>query len=137
MREKGKASSEAAARTSWRRRVLIVEDSRDIWALLEQFSRRLDPGLVIDFCESRDDALRQLEEGEGYDVLISDYCLPKPGDGEALRKRIARSHPEISFGMISGLLGFAPKGIPYLRKPFTQQSFRGFLDELLPERTRV
>lgn len=131
MRANGKLGSEPSSRTSWRRRVLIVEDSRDIWALLEQFSRRLDPGLVIDFCESPDEAKRQIEQGEHYDALISDYCLPKPGDGEALRSQIARSHPEISFGMISGLLGFAPKGIPYLRKPFTQQGFRGFLDELL------
>lgn len=121
------------SRRSFRgRRVLIVEDSRDIWALLKQFSRRLDPGLTIDFCESPEEARRQLKEGEPYDVLVSDYCLPKPGDGEVLRSEIARSHPEISFGMISGLLGFTPKGIPYLRKPFTQQGFRGFLEELLP-----
>ncbi|MFK7899079.1 MAG: response regulator [Myxococcota bacterium] len=122
----------SASRPSWRRRVLVVEDSPDLWELIETFSRRLDPGLVIDFCDGPEEAEQRLKQGEHYDVLISDYCLPKPGDGEILRTRIKRSHPETSFGMISGLLGFKPKDVPYLRKPFTQNDFRGFLSGLLP-----
>ena len=33
--------------------------------------------------------------------------------------------------MISALMGFAPKDVPYLAKPFTAQQYRSFLGELV------
>ena len=114
-----------------KRRILIVEDDPDLWSLLGRYSKTLDPTLVLDFCDTPTDATRRLSEGIRYDAVVADFCLPAPGDGYEVRSSAESLQPWARFGMISALMGFKPKKIPYLSKPFTSNQYRSFLSELL------
>ncbi len=122
------APSEHPART----RILIVEDDPDLWPLLTNFSRRVDPTMTVDFCESRGEAIEMLGQQVTYRAVVSDLCLPKPGDGLKLVAKVRELQPAARFGMISALMGFKPpKDVCYLAKPFTPDQYRHFLRDLI------
>ncbi len=119
-------------RSSLKRRILVVEDDPDLWPLLRRFSQQLDPTLEVDVCGSPPEARIRLAAQVRYDAVVSDFCLPRPGDGYGLRSSIESLQPWARFGMISALMGFRPpREIPYLPKPFTPAQYRVFLRELL------
>lgn len=126
-------SRDVALEASWRRSVLIVEDDREMWPILERFSAQADPSLQVEFASNVDEAKEKLAGSTRYDVVLTDYCLPRPGEGKAIRNLVASLQPDARVGMISALMGFNPKdkSTPYLAKPFTPQTYRRFLRELL------
>jgi CheY-like chemotaxis protein len=116
---------------AWRRTVLIVEDDPEMWPILRRFSTEADPGVEVDFAQSAPEAEARLASGTRYNVVLTDYCLPRPGGGNAILERAASLQPWARVGMISAKLGFKPKDTPYLAKPFTRQTYRRFLRDLL------
>lgn len=125
------ASAGPSAGRTGSRRMLIIEDDPDMWPILERFSAEADPTLEVEFAGSADEAEARLESEVRYHVVLSDYCLPRPGAGVEVLERAARLQPQARVGLISALMGYQPKDTPYLSKPFTREHYRRFLRDLL------
>ncbi|MEN6609734.1 MAG: response regulator [Methanoregulaceae archaeon] len=80
-------------------RALYVDDEPDLLTVGEIFLER-SGGVQVDTAHSAERALEMLETTR-YDVVISDYQMPKT-DGIALLKRICREYGEIPFILFTG-----------------------------------
>lgn len=121
----------AADSTGWRKRILIVEDDPDLWAIFQRYSAQVDPGLEIDIVGTSDAAIARLSSDVRYDAVVTDFCLPRPKDGRRVQRNVAKLQPQTRLGTVSALMGYKPDDMPFLAKPFTPTQYRHFLRELL------
>ncbi|MDP8211540.1 MAG: response regulator, partial [Candidatus Stygibacter australis] len=82
------------------KRVLIVDDDKNIRDLLEEFLR--DEGYLTTSAVDGEDALDKLEY-QKFDLYVLDICMPRM-DGMQLMKEIKRRHP---FAVIIITTGFS------------------------------
>lgn len=116
------------------KRVLIVDDDRNIRDLLEEFLR--DEGYLTTAAVDGEDALDKLEY-QKFDLYILDICMPRM-DGMQLMKEIKQRHP---FAVIIITTGFSTLenavrairegAFHYIAKPIIAEEFldvvrRGF-----------
>jgi PAS domain S-box-containing protein len=99
--------------------VLVVEDSRDVAdvtsALLEQL------GFRVVRAENAAEALRHLQQGIEFDLLLSDIVMPGAVDGIGLAQICQERFPEIPVLLTSGFSDAAQTAdgrFDILRKPF-------------------
>ncbi|APH59356.1 Sensory transduction protein kinase [Granulibacter bethesdensis] len=95
--------------------VLLVEDDggvRDV--ILAGLSGR---GFVVAAAESGESALEVLREHGGFDVVISDICMPGMS-GFDLRQKVMALYPDTYCILISGYTDCVSEPVPILRKPF-------------------
>ncbi|HEX9857148.1 MAG TPA: PAS domain S-box protein, partial [Paracoccaceae bacterium] len=132
------AAPATATRRKPRRRVLIVDDEREIAALLGEIVTALDyePVLAYSGNEAR---ARLYDDTGGLAAILSDIRMPD-GDGPALYDWLLENRPALArrIGFITGdALGpgagrfLARSGCPLLEKPFAPADIRDFLADLL------
>lgn len=102
------------------RRMLVVDDRLEILRVLQKGLLRA--GFEVLTSEGAADALRLFEQGEEFDVLVTDLVMPKVG-GSELARAARKLHPSLPILFMSG---YAPErersadlaDIEVLEKPF-------------------
>ena len=114
------------------RRILVVEDDRDQWRLVERAAHALDSALELDWVCDDATAVDRLSR-ERYDLVLVDYMLKDSENGFSLRRTCEALQPEATFAMMSSLPLRPPAGedCPFLQKPFTPDQCRDFLTDTL------
>ncbi len=113
-----------------RRRILLVEDDRDILFVLSVFFRRA--GYRVNTATSRVRALRMLARG-GFDIVIADTAL-RGGNGASIAATsnvpviLMSGHP----ARIAQLSG-GPT--PFIAKPFHPEELLSLIEKLIDGRS--
>ncbi|WP_157692552.1 response regulator [Granulibacter bethesdensis] len=95
--------------------VLLVDDDGSVRDVI--LAGLLGRGFVVAAAESGESALELLRGHGGFDVVISDICMPGMS-GFELRKKVMALYPDTYFILISGYTDGVPEPVPILRKPF-------------------
>lgn len=118
------------------RRLLIVEDDRELYTVLERSARRHCPNLAIDWASDVAGATRQLRCVR-YDAVLADYVLGPDERGTALLRPFRTHQAEARFAIMSAtplaeLLDRVPDPtLQLLPKPFTSAEFAAFVQSLV------
>src|SRR5690606_29877192 len=98
---------------------LVVEDNPDVAevtaALLDQM------GFRVTVTQNAEDALRIIDSGQRFDVVVSDVVMAGAFDGLALAERVRATAPDQPLLLVSGYAkAFHEAGdaFPILQKPF-------------------
>ncbi len=117
--------------------VLVVEDSREVadvtTALLEQIGYR------VVRAENAAEALRHLEQGIAFDLVVSDIVMPGAMDGMGLAKLCRERFPDLPVLLTSGYsaAALAADGhFDILRKPFELTAFEKAIDHAIDKARR-
>ncbi len=104
------------------RRVLVVEDDRDVRELVVELLQGL--GYVTLAAESGPRALALLDAATAVDVVVSDVLMPDGMSGFQLAREIRRRLPGLAVVLTSGMTGLSAAAedsrqeLPILRKPY-------------------
>ena len=135
--EQAAGDSEAAATEPAQGTVLVVEDSREVAdvtiALLEQLGYR------VVRAENAAEALRHLEQGIAFDLMLSDIVMPGAMDGMALAHLCRERFPELPALLTSGYsqAALAADGqFDILRKPFEMSALENAIEQALDKARR-
>ena len=115
--------------------VLLVEDNPDVAEVTSALLRRLGCQVAVE--TNAEDALRRLEAGELFEVVISDIIMPGAFDGLVLARRIRTDHPSIRVVLATGYSKEAYEaepGVEILRKPFGAEDLAAALSSSLADR---
>jgi putative nucleotidyltransferase with HDIG domain len=103
-------------------RILVVDDEEAVRSIVGALLER--SGYVTTLADGADQALTRLQEGPGYDLVLSDIMMPGT-DGITLLHRICTDHPGTPVVMVSAVQdvhvatnAFRSGAIDYLLKPF-------------------
>jgi PAS domain S-box-containing protein len=117
--------------------VLVVEDSREVaevtTALLEQIGYR------VVRAENAAEALRHLEQGIAFDLVVSDIVMPGAMDGMGLARLCRERFPDLPVLLTSGYsaAALAADGhFDILRKPFELTVFENAIDQAIDKARR-
>jgi len=117
--------------------VLVVEDSREVAevtsALLEQLGYR------VVRAENAAEALRHLEQGIAFDLMLSDIVMPGAMDGMALAYLCRERFPQLPVLLTSGYsqAALAADGhFDILRKPFELSALESAIEQALDKARR-
>jgi CheY-like chemotaxis protein len=119
------------------KRVLIVDDDREILIMLEFALRKLGPDYEIITAEGSVEALEQIESKNPFDLVVTDYVM-KEITGVDLARAVRRISPRTPVVLMTAYgtkrlrattesLGFDG----YLDKPFTVQKIRGVVTQMI------
>ncbi|HEK1685341.1 TPA: response regulator [Pseudomonas putida] len=131
--EQSIASAANAPINSRPRRILVVEDNRDVGSFTAQILK--DHGYQISWATSAEDALAQLHMTPlGFDVVFSDVVMPGMG-GLALARELRRSRPQLPVILTSGysdaIAEGGHQGFAFLAKPYSAEQVCQLLDKVL------
>ena len=104
------------------RRVLVVEDDRDVRELVVEVLEGL--GYAAITAESGPGALNLLDGGVAIDLVLSDVLMPDGMSGFQLAHEIRRRLPHLAIVLTSGITGLSGAAedvmldLPILRKPY-------------------
>ena len=98
--------------------VLLVEDNPHVAEVTTAMLRSLGCSVVA--AADATDALRRLDEGERFDLVLSDIVMPGPIDGLTLAGRLRAQYPDLPLVLATGYspVSEAPAGVEILHKPF-------------------
>lgn len=112
--------------------VLVVEDSREVAdvtsALLDQLGYR------VVRAENATEALRHLQQGIEFDLVLSDIVMPGPIDGLALAAICRERFPDIPVLLTSGFSDAARAAdgrFDILRKPFELSALEHAIEQVI------
>ncbi len=115
--------------------VLVVDDEEVLCQSVEKILKR--KGHKVDMAISVADALRTLDAGNAYDLIIADLMMPQAG-GLELLSAVQESNPELPVLIITGFSSIASAiettklgAAGYLPKPFTPEELEKAVDAVL------
>jgi DNA-binding NtrC family response regulator len=115
--------------------VLVVDDEEVLCQSVEKILKR--KGHQITAATAVADALKLLDAGSRYDLIVADLMMPHAG-GVELLKAVQASWPEIPVLIITGFSSIASAietaklgAAGYLPKPFTPQEFENAVEGVL------
>ncbi|MGB0661902.1 MAG: transporter substrate-binding domain-containing protein [Mangrovicoccus sp.] len=102
--------------------ILLVEDEMQLLAVME--STLEDLGYRVITASSGKEALAQIEDGQQFDLLLTDVVMPGQIDGFELARRIRQTYPQLPVIYTSGYTGYTASEMgevqaPLLQKPAT------------------
>lgn len=100
-------------------RILCVDDDGLVLSITSDLLRALGHEVVEAIGGAP--ATRTIEEGDGFDLLVTDIHMPGGPGGPDLARLARRTHPEMPVIFFSGVDQFTPAeaGDQVLRKPCT------------------
>jgi DNA-binding response OmpR family regulator len=111
-------------------RILVIDDDPEVCSLLQSLLRH--EGFPVSTAGDGPSALELIENG-GFDLLITDICLPPPIDGIETVRRARKRDPGLRSLFISGT-GTArwddPAYDDFVSKPFNTRELVGCIWEL-------
>ena len=124
-------STENSPRLRASRRILLVDD--DVLIAMSSTDMLIDLGHEVVEVHSGRDALRIIDSGENFDLLITDYSMPGM-TGMELAKAARDRLPELPILLASGYADFPPGieiDVVRLGKPYTQEQLAAVIDKML------
>ena len=124
-------SGEAPVNASERLRILLVDDD----ALISMSTVYMLEDLGHDAVETNSgaQAIAELEKGERFDLMITDFSMPRMNGGE-LAEAVRRTHPDLPILLATGYAEM-PKGstidLPRIGKPYSQEQLAAQIARLL------
>ena len=117
--------------------VLVVEDEPQLLTMLIDTLESM--GYAVISANSGANAMRRVDAGDRFDVLITDVVMPGAIGGFELARRIRAARPEIPVIYSSGYTGFAASEMgevqaPLLQKPVSPADLAEALSQVLFER---
>jgi nitrogen regulation protein NR(I) len=105
-------------------RVLVVDDEKNITLVIQAMLERA--GLETLVCNDSAEALKELEDGDDIDVVITDLYMPGPG-GMDILDHCQKNHPELpvvlitAYGTVESAVVALKRGaFDFITKPFEQ-----------------
>jgi CheY-like chemotaxis protein len=80
-------------------RLLLVEDVPELAKTTEQLLKAY--GFVVVRAMSAEQALQCADQGDAFDVVLSDVVMPGEMDGLAMARRLRQRHPQLLIVLIS------------------------------------
>jgi CheY-like chemotaxis protein len=119
-------------------RVLVVEDDPSMRRMAERILRRA--GYRVETSPGGRDALRKLEAGERFDMLLTDVVMPEMS-GTELAGRAGALYPDLRILLMSGYVdrpGVGPveDGAELLEKPFKAEDLLEKVRDVLEREPR-
>jgi PAS domain S-box-containing protein len=117
------------------RRILVVEDNRDVRELVVEVLETLD--YVVIAAESGPAALTLLDTGTEVDLVFSDVLMPDGMSGFQLAREIRRRLPRMAIILTSGMSGIpgttekTMQNLPILRKPYKFEDLSNAIEAAL------
>ena len=115
------------------KRVLLVEDEKDVLEILAEFLRLLN--FSVEEAQDGEEALSAFQKGP-YQLYILDVRIPKI-DGFELASRIREKDPSTPILFLTGLINSETqrkaeeiKNSYYLRKPITFEKLQEILEKI-------
>ena len=132
------APSEPAAKAAGQGLVLLVEDDDGVAAMVMAMLQEL--GWSAHRAPDAEAALKRLEVGTLYDLVLSDTVMPGPMNGRELAREIARRRPGLPVILTTGYSEAAAaalrEGRRLLVKPYTLEALGAELEAALAEAGR-
>ena len=130
------AARRSADRSLRKLSVLLVDDEDLVRFATAEMAREL--GHKVTEAGSGDVALEKLAEGGEFDVVITDYKMPRM-DGAALAERIRETRPSMPVLIITGYTGISDDALnlPRLAKPFGQSELAAALAKLMADDGKI
>lgn len=132
-----RTNAEAAARASAAPisgkvvgRILLVDDQDAVRATTAEMMR--DAGLKVTEASSVDEALDELDDGDAFDAVVTDYVMPGRNGGELIHA-VRHARPSLPMLVITGFTGTAgdiPYDVPILPKPYRASDLLAHLARL-------
>ena len=137
------APDATAVETGWAAgaRVLLVEDDAAVRAVTESLLAEL--GCDVASEAEGAPALRRLERGEAFDIVISDIVMPGGMSGVDLARAASAARPDLPIVLTTGYAGErgGPAGAdiawPVLRKPFRAEQLAAVLRKAVTRKDRA
>jgi PAS domain S-box-containing protein len=120
---------ENSAPTSSTGTVLLVDDEELVRASTADML--IDLGYAVIEAKSGEEAIRLMERGEGFDLLVTDHLMPGV-TGTELARTVRDARPGVPVLLVSGYgerAGLDPN-LPRLTKPFRKDELAASLNEL-------
>ncbi|WP_088648954.1 response regulator [Marinibacterium profundimaris] len=120
-------------------RVLLVEDEPDLLFAMSQMLT--DMGYRVIPASQATEAVRLIDEGTDFDILLSDVVMPGGIDGIELASRVRKSVPDSGILLMSGYISLSVEAqeqytFPVLQKPCMPEELAAALREVRPRQTR-
>ena len=142
--ERDEASTIAPLAPAWKgqgEHVLVVEDQPSLRRWLIRQLRRL--GYDVHEAADAKTALRELENADRMDLVLTDVVLPGEGDGLTICRAAQQRHPAVALVLMTGHAAGALQGIegdlasiPVLRKPIEPEALSSTLRAVLNQQAR-
>ena len=119
------------------RRILLVEDNRELRRILETMIQRF--GHEVTAFESADEAIDYMKSGAEFQLVLCDLDLPGNLQGDDLLKTSKSIHPRVPFILMSGFAAAEKfedtdtltKADLFLAKPLNLQELQQHIEKLL------
>ena len=117
------------------KKILIVEDNVVLRFVLAEFLR--DAGFAVVEASSGDEARSFLNTPNSVSLVFTDVHMPGETDGITLARIVTDALPQVKVVVTSGELSRlkAPKGIPFVPKPYDLPKLQELFKSLLLEST--
>ncbi|WP_240320704.1 ATP-binding protein [Sphingomonas crusticola] len=116
--------------------VLVAEDDDHVADLVCEMLREL--GYRAERVAAAPEALRALEEGGPFDLVLSDMIMPGKMNGLELAQEVVRREPDLPVVLMTGFseaaAAAAAEGFPLLIKPYTIEALGEALSQALTSR---
>lgn len=107
--------------------ILLIEDSDDLRLCLGALLN--DAGYKVLLASDSLSAIGHLTSNAEIDVIVTDYRIPSIDGGTWVKFLAKFFRPEIKLGVMSAY-PIDPKGLPFLRKPFSYEEFLNFVEDV-------
>lgn len=125
------AGLSSAERAGTRRTILVVDD--DPLIAMSTVDLLEDLGHVVREANSAIEALGYVESGERFDLVVTDYSMPKMNGGQ-LAMALRKLQPDLPILLASGYADLPPGveiDLPRLAKPYDQKQLQREIAKLL------
>ena len=99
--------------------ILVVEDELTLLMGLTEVLEELDYEVVS--ARSAPDAMEMVENGEHFDLLLTDVVMPGPFGGFELARRVREKRPNVPVLYTSGYTGFSAQEMGEVQAPLLQK----------------
>jgi PAS domain S-box-containing protein len=115
-------------------RILVVEDQAEVMFLTRTILE--ESGYKVTMATSAAEALKVVESGLAFDLLLSDVVMPGGMNGDTLAKEVVRMRPGMKVLLTTGYSGAnatveKPLGYPIISKPYRSSNLLRMIREVI------
>lgn len=118
-------------------KILYCEDDEALAQMTKDLLSVEFPGCEITYFDNATDAIKLLQEGAAFDILLSDNNMPPGPDGFDTLVYVLENELYLPFVLMSGedLLEAIPQGGLFLLKPYNREELLKFIAEAIDSKS--